>query len=926
MIPFFISPRCGLAKPLPARPLFAPWLFFTDHLGLHRMHRSAAPLADGYSRNLVHTQALYESNKPIALVVVGEAPGAEEDQAHRPFVGRSGKLLRGAYIDHWKFQDLADVYLTNAVRSRPPGNRTPKPGEIRKHWPYLVADLTALAGSYESIYVLAVGATACKAFGMKSLADSFKQQGSYVTLGQLDLRFFATWHPAYVLRDPSVGTSLESHLACMKRSLLGQDSGPLTSVIDASVLIAPSRIPGRASVCSLDLETYGCLAGREQTQFHPVKSVHWDHVRPRDAIVSCALTWRIGTERQSAFYNLTLDAHRRALVSVLRQVQSDGTTLLLQNSTFDLTFLRAFLPTSRPYLDPPTRLADLMVSSYLVDESRPERSLKALAPLLIGQRGLYQDEWRSLNFSGPNDPQLVGYNVADTERTDECHQICRKSYSQMYGANTGKGSEYSDRWYSNLLHLITWMSESGVPINRAALSSLDAHLMARKVRIERLATSVLDLTLEGKGSDKSKRGAIEFALSLCPPSVGERIELTKTGKVPYDDETRKIIRPVLVASPATPEGTNREAHIVGVSVDVGATPVQLGPVCSNVLLLRRSRLRTARRLLNVIGRHQEVAKLLSTYTAPMLRGRKRGLAWDNSPRVVNGRVYPIWFPVPREFASESGGTKQGRLAAKGPSVPTFPKIIKNLLTVDIWADYSQIELRVAALLSNDPVMVQEYLGSPDLHTRTARLMFTDKFVDDFISSHGLKAWKESVYRQCGKAINFLMLYRGGAEKYRETVLSWTGIDLPLPECYAGIDRFWGVYRGLKVWQDGLIASARKHGYYELPLTGQSRLFVRSDLPVNEVCNFPIQTVAANVTLSAQYTLWNLAHERNMGVTCPVNIYDAIGVVLREPERRRFGTTRALSLLAEVLPNPPYYEDLCAHFGRTLPLAYDVSHA
>lgn len=831
------------------------------------------PLAEGYSTRIVPMYALHETGKPIALLVVGEAPGAEEDRTGEPFIGKSGQLLRGAYIDHWRFQDHADVYLTNSVRCRPPNNRTPRPSEVKKHLPFLVADVEALAQRYERVCILCTGATACKALGMKSLSESFKHQGSEVHFGTATVRFFATWHPAFVLRDPSVGTSLESHLACLMRHFNGEADLPADGGND-SWLVAPARVEHEGTVC-LDIETYGCISGHEQSQFHPAKAVHWDGVRPSNAIVSCALSWNGG----SAFYNLGIQYHRRALCAVLKQVQHENATLLLQNATFDLTFLRAFLPAARPYLEPPTRLADLMVSSYLVDEARPEKSLKALAPLLMGEHGLYKDEWRTLNFSGPNDPELPRYNIADTERTLECHKICRESYPRMYGTDTGKGKGYSDRWYSDLLHLVLWMAEEGVRLDVGALVSLDEHLSSRKQRIEELASSVLGLTLSGKGSDKSKRGVISEAMTLIgKDEISARVILTKTGKVPYDEETRNLLLPELSSSV----------------------------------------LRASRRNLHVMGLHQGVAKLLSTYTGPILRGRKRGSKHDNSPRIIGDRVYPTWYPVPREFgAGESGGTKQGRLSAKSPSIPTFPPPVKKLVIVDAWADYSGIELRVAALLSGDPVMMAEFSGpGGDLHIRTACLIFGDD-----IRNH---PQFKTVYRQAGKRVNFLMLYLGGAEKLQRTLLLDVGLDYPIEKCYAAIDSFWSEYRVLRAFLDEAIATVKKQGFYELPLTGQSRLFSRTRPPINEVANFPFQTVAANITLSAQYNLWHTARMRGIGLTCPVNIYDAIGMVLRDRERNKYGMKRAVKLMDEILPNPPYYQDMCAHLGRTLPLAYEVS--
>lgn len=641
----------------------------------------------------------------------------------------------------------------------------------------------------------------------------------------------------------------------------------------------------------LDIETAGCLRGVNTTQFHPVKLLHWDKIAAKDVLVSCSLSWRTTAGQvQSAFFNLRNPVHRKRLVSWLEWVQTNDLPLVIQNAVYDLTFLRHFMPVLKKALGHPTRLADLMVASYLVDEFRPEKSLKALAPLLLGAEGLYREDQLSLDFTSPDDPKLAEYNVADTSRTLQCFDICHASYQRVYGAATAKGTPSSDAWYSTVLHLVTRMSETGVPIKVPELRHLHRILSCRAARIVEHSKSILGLILTGKGTDVSKRAVVRDALDALGENTSgldKYIKPTKTGKLPYDS----------IARAALLERLNPRTH------------------------------RDVFRKLRVMGLYQGVSKILNTYTGPMLHGRIVKGVQDNSPRVISNRVYPTWFPVPREFGNTSGGTKQGRLSAKDPSVPTFPPRVKALLDCDLWVDYSQIELRAGALLSNDPVMMAEYRGKPDLHARTARLIFGDDIVND-------PHFKDK-YRQCGKVINFLMLYRGGADKFQRAVLDNSGFDMPLNDCRHRIARFWATYQGLKRWQDGLIATVERQGFLELPITGISRRFVkkqggkgrfhdRESLPINEICNFPVQTIAAQITLSAQAEMWRLADARGWrGITLPVNIYDAIGFVLSPLERNRYGVSRALALINEVMLSPPFYKDLTSHLGRDIPLGYEV---
>jgi DNA polymerase len=83
-----------------------------------------------------------EGNPEAEIVLVGEAPGASEDRAGRPFVGNAGRLLN-------KLLELGglrreDVFITNVVKARPAGNRDPRADEIAHHWPWLEAQLEVI--------------------------------------------------------------------------------------------------------------------------------------------------------------------------------------------------------------------------------------------------------------------------------------------------------------------------------------------------------------------------------------------------------------------------------------------------------------------------------------------------------------------------------------------------------------------------------------------------------------------------------------------------------------------------------------------------------------------------------------------------------------------------------------------------------------
>jgi hypothetical protein len=323
--------------------------------------------------------------------------------------------------------------------------------------------------------------------------------------------------------------------------------------------------------------------------------------------------------------------------------------------------------------------------------------------------------------------------------------------------------------------------------------------------------------------------------------------------------------------------------------------------------------------LKLVGSYQDVSGMLDRYLFPLLVGRGKNHDIRDAT-ILNGIAYPKWFPVPSEYEdSSTGGTKQARIVAKLPALQTFPPQVKGAITSRfpggwlVWFDYSQIELRVAALLSGDPEMCREYAGKPDLHGKTAKLMFGDDIVNH-------PQYKKK-YRQAGKTFNFRALYRGGAQKAQTTLMKDLGIHLSLERIDEIDQAFWSRHRRLRAWQDELMAFVQRHGYYELPLIGQSRLFLGSkrdrNKALNEVVNLPVQAIAADIMLSAQFTLWHTFKQAGLKAIVPCNIYDAAVI---ECPRHEIHAVRRLA--RKVLPNPPFYRALCDELGRRLPLEFD----
>lgn len=140
--------------------------------------------------NIVHT----DGNRKARLMFVGEAPGADEDAQARPFVGRAGQLL--TKIIEAIGLKREEVLIGNVNRCRPPGNRPPTPEEASMCKPFLLREIAAV----QPEVIVVLGNTA-----MRNLLDI--KQGITRVRGQFQdyqgVKVMPTFHPAYLLRDPS---------------------------------------------------------------------------------------------------------------------------------------------------------------------------------------------------------------------------------------------------------------------------------------------------------------------------------------------------------------------------------------------------------------------------------------------------------------------------------------------------------------------------------------------------------------------------------------------------------------------------------------------------------------------------------------------------------------------------------------------------
>jgi uracil-DNA glycosylase family 4 len=141
------------------------------------------------------TNIVYGVGNPNAdLVFVGEAPGADEDARGEPFVGKAGQLLT-KMIEAMGYR-RQDVYICNVLKCRPPGNRNPEPDEVQSCEPFLKRQLAAIRPRM----IVALGKFAVQCL-LRDDSPISRLRGNFRSYEGIPL--MPTFHPAYLLRDPS---------------------------------------------------------------------------------------------------------------------------------------------------------------------------------------------------------------------------------------------------------------------------------------------------------------------------------------------------------------------------------------------------------------------------------------------------------------------------------------------------------------------------------------------------------------------------------------------------------------------------------------------------------------------------------------------------------------------------------------------------
>ncbi len=198
----------------PATPRGAPNPRASEASSLAELQALVASFDGCGLKRTAKSLCFARGNETARIMLIGEAPGRDEDLQGKPFVGRAGQLLDRMLASIGLIEN--EVYITNSVYWRPPGNRTPTPEEIEACAPFLARQIELLQ---PKLLILLGGAAAKTLLGVQEGIMRLRGKWLSYACATGDIRALATLHPAYLLRNPAAKRYAWRDLLLIKAAL-----------------------------------------------------------------------------------------------------------------------------------------------------------------------------------------------------------------------------------------------------------------------------------------------------------------------------------------------------------------------------------------------------------------------------------------------------------------------------------------------------------------------------------------------------------------------------------------------------------------------------------------------------------------------------------------------------------------------------------
>lgn len=794
-----------------------------------------------------HVCLMGSGKRKAKIMFVGEAPGAREDEQHRAFVGKAGKFLDSLLVEEAKLK-REDCYITNVVKCRPPGNETPNRTQIKTCVGlYLHQEIERV----QPELVVPLGNSALQ--GLLGRSGIKKHRGSTTSVESLTGSYVVlpTYHPAGVLRNPYLEPEIRADFRAIGRFARDEPSEAAETKVRIikrrSQLDALVKLLHQQDEIAFDLETYTFDNGIRLKGKPVVSGLQEWH--DDLSVISCiSLSWAEGETAVVPLHHARTPWKNPD--DVLKQLkpalEQPDVRYIAHNGKFDCRWLAA----NGVFVN---LTFDTMLAAHMLDENR-SKGLKPLSQVMLGV-----------------DAYDIGEDVKDAYHTP-LRRLC------VYAA---KDADYTLRLY---------------------------HVLREELKKEPRTARIFKLMMIPASNvfTKVERGGVW----LDERKLDAMIEKSEAN-------VRKVERFMLKYVPKhkrpqpVPEGATKKLTKELAGINFNSPPqvaqwifgdLQLDPLKKtksgadstdeSVMLQLASEHIACKALL----KYRKWQKYLSTYLLPL----------KYAHRDRRSRIHPTF---------KLFGTVTGRLSCEKPNLQNIPRDsgIRSIIGAPegwalIEADYSQIELRVAAMLADETNMLRAFHEGRDVHMETAI---------DILHKPESKIEKEE--RKLAKAVNFGFLYGMGWEKFITYARDNYEVEVTEEEAISYRAGFFRKWPKLVSWHERQRRLVNNHGRVQSPIGRIRHLSdvysgdkeVRAEAE-RQAINSPVQSFASDLMLMSAVRLDGRLDPSHAFVVG--SIHDALLFQVKEDEVSAIAATVEREML-----NPP----LKRWFGAEMTVPIEV---
>lgn len=840
----------------------------------------------------IKTRNVSESWDEVDILYVGEAPGALEDTKGLPFVGKSGAYLKKAVGE---LIDTASIKVgySNIIRCRPPFNRDPKVHEVLSCTPELDREIAARKPKV----IVPLGKFSLEYFtGRTGILAVYGNVMKCRRAGMEHIKIVPCVHPAYVLRADHEAPKFRDAIQMGARVLVGdyeeKEGTGNYYVVDQVELVEEVMAAIRSDklMTAFDTETGDstphrdkyprllCLSfSNQEGSGYTIPLDHYDSPwalqpptleqvpaefipgKPRKGTKKY-IAWSADNEaardvewkKRLVTFKKDLPkrkVERKRVIAALRGFFEDPEVPKVgQNEKFDRQHIKFTIG-----CDIAGDVRDTMLTHLTINDTRGTHGLEVLSYVYTGMGGYHKPLDEYIEEHSECDPKKGGSyaNIPGIDRTgtgvslfeyaaqdtDATLRVYNKLIEDGQYKKNPKLRSLAELFFPRLSRTLADIEYAGAQIDMNVIREMETELTWKMSKtltemndLPQVKSFVADQLAKGRtgtrkrdpfvfnpGSD-TQVGQILFEYYGCFPTEttdkGFDILKARYERLSAKDET------VSFGDVISRAVENKEWEFFSTKADVLEEYSRQGVDFAPMVLAFR-----------------ESQKLFGTYIQPM-HDRLDPL----------GIVHGVFSPI---------GTVTGRLSSYDPNLQNIPPYAKRAYVsrfgeygVILSADYSQIELRIAACLYKDFDMMKAYVNGADLHTLTAIVIsgLTEKAYKAQASDK--KKW----WRTLAKRVNFGIVYGIGAVGLANT-LKKEGVFLTVDECKVLLDKFFAAHPALVKALNELKQMVRKTGFLE-SFTGRVRrlpeVFSSSEEIVarafRQAGNFPVQSGAGDMTL------------------------------------------------------------------------------